>query len=78
MRARPAHPGGKDRETTSSSPSISLNGLPPAEQLLPLAYDELRRLAAAKMAREAPGQTLQPTALVHEVWLPLGGDGQPQ
>ena len=49
-----------------------------AEQLLPLVYDELRRLAAAKMAREAPGQTLQPTALVHEVWLRLGGDGQPQ
>ena len=49
-----------------------------AEHLLPLVYDELRRLAAAKMAREAPGQTLQPTALVHEVWLRLGGDGQPQ
>ena len=39
--------------------------------------DELRRIAAAKMAREAPGQTLQPTALVHEVWLRLGGDDQP-
>jgi len=49
-----------------------------AGQLLPLVYDELRRLAAAKMAREAPGQTLQPTALVHEVWLRLGGDRQPQ
>ena len=49
-----------------------------AEQLLPLGYDELRRLAAAKMAHEAPGQTLQPTALVHEVWLRLGGDAQPQ
>src|SRR4051812_41798849 len=48
-----------------------------AGQLLPLVYDELRRLAAAKMAREAPGQTLQPTALVHEVWLRLGGDQQP-
>ena len=48
-----------------------------ADQLLPLVYDELRRLAAAKMAREAPGQTLQPTALVHEVWLRLGGDQQP-
>ena len=42
-----------------------------AESLLPLVYDELRRLAAARMAREAPGQTLQPTALVHEVWLRL-------
>jgi RNA polymerase sigma factor (TIGR02999 family) len=44
-----------------------------AEQLLPLVYDELRRLAAARMAREAPGQTLQPTALVHEAWLRLSG-----
>ena len=49
-----------------------------AERLLPLVYDELRRLAAAKISREAPGQTLQPTALVHEVWLRLGGDQQPQ
>jgi DNA-binding GntR family transcriptional regulator len=40
-----------------------------AEKLLPLVYEELRRLAAAKMANEAPGQTLQPTALVHEAWL---------
>lgn len=48
-----------------------------AEELLPLVYDELRRLAAQKMAHEAPGQTLQPTALVHEAWLRLaGGDRQ--
>ncbi|MCP5528459.1 MAG: sigma-70 family RNA polymerase sigma factor [Verrucomicrobiales bacterium] len=40
-----------------------------AEQLLPLVYEDLRRLAAQKMARERPGQTLQPTALVHEAWL---------
>ncbi len=46
-------------------------------RLLAAVYDELRRLAAAKMAHEAPGQTLQPTALVHEVWLRLGGDDQP-
>jgi RNA polymerase sigma factor (TIGR02999 family) len=45
-----------------------------AEKLLPLVYNELRRLAAFKMAHEAPGQTLQPTALVHEAWLRLGGD----
>ncbi len=44
-----------------------------AEQLLPLVYEELRRLAAHKMANEAPGQTLQPTALVHEAWLRLNG-----
>ena len=42
-----------------------------AEQLLPLVYDELRRLAAAQMAREKPGQTLQATALVHEVYIRL-------
>ena len=48
-----------------------------ADQLLPLVYDELRRLAAQKLAREAPGQTLQPTALVHEAWLRLVGDGDP-
>jgi RNA polymerase sigma factor (TIGR02999 family) len=44
-----------------------------AEQLLVLVYDELRRLAASKIAQEAPGQTLQPTALVHEAWLRLVG-----
>ena len=44
-----------------------------ADELLPLVYDELRRLAAHKMANEAPGQTLQPTALVHEAWLRLVG-----
>jgi len=42
-----------------------------AEQLFPLIYDELRRLAAARMAREKAGHTLQPTALVHEAWLRL-------
>jgi RNA polymerase sigma factor (TIGR02999 family) len=42
-----------------------------AEKLLPLVYEDLRRLAAAKMANEAPTQTLQPTALVHEAWLRL-------
>jgi RNA polymerase sigma factor (TIGR02999 family) len=46
-----------------------------AERLLPLVYDELRRLAAQKLAHEKPGQTLQPTALVHEAYLRLvGGD----
>lgn len=47
-------------------------------ELLPQVYLELRRLAAQKMAHEAPGQTLQPTALVHEAWLRLGADAQPQ
>ena len=47
----------------------------PAEELLPIVYAELRRLAAAKMAADRPGQTLQPTALVHEAWLRLAADG---
>jgi RNA polymerase sigma factor (TIGR02999 family) len=47
-----------------------------AEQLLPLVYDELRRLAAEKLARERPGQTLDATALVHEAYLRLAGGGQ--
>jgi RNA polymerase sigma factor (TIGR02999 family) len=46
-----------------------------AEQLLPLIYDELRKLAAQKMAQEKPGQTLQATALVHEAYLRLVGQG---
>ncbi|MBI5770109.1 MAG: sigma-70 family RNA polymerase sigma factor [Verrucomicrobia bacterium] len=49
-----------------------------AEKILPLVYGELRKLAAARMAREAAGQTLQPTALVHEAWLRLGGEAQPE
>jgi RNA polymerase sigma factor (TIGR02999 family) len=44
------------------------------EQLLPMVYEELRRLAAAKMAKEVPGHTLQATALVHEAWLRLAGN----
>ena len=42
-----------------------------ADELLPRVYDELRRLAGARMAQEQPGHTLQPTALVHEAWLRL-------
>jgi RNA polymerase sigma factor (TIGR02999 family) len=48
----------------------------PAEDLLPLVYNELRRLAAHKLSHEAPGQTLQATALVHEAWLRLAGPAQ--
>src|SRR5215475_6814684 len=47
-----------------------------AEQLLPLVYEELRRLAAHKLAHEKPGQTLQATALVHEAYLKLASEGQ--
>src|SRR5438105_13322657 len=49
-----------------------------ADQVLPLVYEELRRLAASKMANEAAGHTLQPTALVHEAWLRLVGDAKQQ
>lgn len=49
-----------------------------ADQLLPLVYEELRKLAAARMAQEKPGQTLQATALVHEAWLRLAGSDQQQ
>ena len=49
-----------------------------AHDLLPLVYDELRRLAAVRLAQERPGQTLQATALVHEAWLRLNSTGQPQ
>lgn len=45
------------------------------DELLPLVYEELRRLAAARMAQESAGHTLQPTALVHEAWLRLVNDG---
>jgi RNA polymerase sigma factor (TIGR02999 family) len=49
-----------------------------ADELLPLVYQELRKLAARKMANESPGQTLQPTALVHEAWLKLAGSNRQQ
>jgi RNA polymerase sigma factor (TIGR02999 family) len=49
-----------------------------SEQLLPLVYDELRKLAAAKLAQEQPGQTLQATALVHEAYLRLAGESEPR
>lgn len=48
-----------------------------AEDLLPVVYEELRALARARMAREAPGATLQPTVLVHEAWLRLVGNTDP-
>ena len=49
-----------------------------ADRLLPLVYEQLRHLAAARMAHEAADHTLQPTALVHEAWLRLGADRQPE
>src|SRR6185436_6923773 len=49
-----------------------------ADKLLPLVYEELRKLATHRMANEAAGQTLQATALVHEAWMRLVGDGNPK
>jgi RNA polymerase sigma factor (TIGR02999 family) len=53
--------------------SIQAGNAGAADQLMALVYDELRRMASFKMAQEAPGNTLQPTALVHEAWLRLTG-----
>jgi RNA polymerase sigma factor (TIGR02999 family) len=58
-------------EVTRILGQIQLGQSAAAAELLPLVYDELRRLAAGKMANERPGQTLQATALVHEAWLRL-------
>lgn len=58
--------------------SADQGDLKSAQELLPLVYDELRKLAMARMAREAPGQTLQATALVHEAWLRLAGPDRQQ
>jgi RNA polymerase sigma factor (TIGR02999 family) len=58
-------------EVTSILSAIEQGDPQAAEQLLPLVYDELRKLAAAKLAQEKPGQTLQATALVHEAYLRL-------
>src|SRR5262249_60603507 len=58
-------------DVTHILPAIEGGDPRPAEQLLPLVYDELRHLAAQKMARESPARTLQPTALVHEAYLRL-------
>jgi RNA polymerase sigma factor (TIGR02999 family) len=60
-------------EVTQILDAIERGDSQAAEQLLPLVYDELRRLAAQKLAGEAPGQTLQATALVHEAYLKLVG-----
>ena len=63
-----------DGERSPSSPEIPKQGEPrTAQEFLPAVYNELRKLAARKLANEAPGQTLQPTALVHEAWLRLAG-----
>ncbi len=62
-------------EVTLLLEAVSRGEARASEELLPLVYEELRHLAAARMAHEAAGQTLQPTALVHEAWLRLVGGG---
>src|SRR4029453_17429156 len=76
FRSRPAPPrrmlGGMS-EVTQLLDSAAAGDPKGAAELLPLVYDELRKLAAARMAAEQPGQTLQATALVHEAYLRLVG-----
>ena len=62
-------------EVTHMLEAISRGEACASADLLPLVYDELRRHAAGRMAHEAAGQTMQPTALVHEAWLRLTGSG---
>lgn len=67
-----------DRRVTHLLDRIGSGDAQASEQLLPLVYDELRKLARARMSRERPGQTLQPTALVHEAYLRLVENQDPQ
>lgn len=62
-------------EVTQVLQSVGLDDPRASEEILPLVYDDLRRHAGAQMAREPAGQTLQPTALVHEAWLRMIGNG---
>lgn len=65
-------------EVTEIMHAIEAGDPSAADRLLPLVYDELRKLAAAQLAREEPGQTLQPTVLVHEAYLRLVGGANPE
>jgi RNA polymerase sigma factor (TIGR02999 family) len=64
------------KEITQLLSAVATGDKQAGDQLLPLIYDELRKLAAHKLANETPGQTLQATALVHEAYLRLVGEGQ--
>jgi hypothetical protein len=74
--AQPADPESATGDVTQILSQINDGDPSAAEQLLPLVYEELRRLAAAKMAQEKTGQTLQATALVHEAYIRLAGSSQ--
>src|SRR6266498_1796402 len=78
MNDAPLPPDSAAGEITVLLQRIDGGDLQAADRLLPLVYHELRRLAAARMAHESPGLTLQPTALVHEAWIRLGADRQPE
>src|SRR3954462_10185734 len=69
---------GMDGQITQMLREWSLGDASAAEKLTPLLYDELRRLAASYLHQERPGHTLQPTALIHEAYLRLIGQGQPE
>lgn len=68
--------GGPMQDITQILAQLETGDPAAAEQLLPLVYNELRKLAAAKLAQEQPGQTLQATALVHEAYLRIVGNGE--
>jgi RNA polymerase sigma factor (TIGR02999 family) len=73
----PSFEAGNMSDATITLAAVKAGDSKAAEELLVIVYDELRRLAASKLAYEAPGQTLQPTALVHEAWLRLVGGQTP-
>jgi RNA polymerase sigma factor (TIGR02999 family) len=68
--------GGPVKDVTQILQVLGRGDANAANELLHLVYNELRQLASQRMAQEQPGQTLQPTALVHEAWLRLGGNDQ--
>jgi RNA polymerase sigma factor (TIGR02999 family) len=78
MSDAPSPPDAPAGDITRLLQRIDAGDAQAADQILPLVYGELRKLAAARMAHENAGHTLQPTALVHEAWLRLGGDHQPE
>src|SRR3954447_21896249 len=66
------------RDVTQILEAVQRGDASAADELMPLVYEELRRIAAYKMAQEPAGQTLQATALVHEAWMRLVKNGNPQ
>ena len=77
LKSSPRSPDPSSVEVTRILHRIEQGDAKAADELLPLVYDELRKLAGYKMTAESPGHTLQATALVHEAWLRLAGSDQP-